>query len=81
MRKDEQVLKLTKEEKSDAVPLLKKYIEENLDIEKVSDLSTSLFIDFITEKLGRYYYNMGIADAIKYMGERVEDLCLLMKDE
>lgn len=80
MRKQDDTIKLSKEQKSTAVSKVKAYIEENFETE-VGNLQTEIFIDFISKTLGPYYYNQGVGDSLTFMTERVEDLFLLMKDE
>ena len=80
MRKNDVTISLTKEQKSDAVDNLKEYIVKNLECE-VSGLQVSLLVDFISEKLGKYYYNKGILDSVSYINEKMDELYLLMKEE
>ena len=71
---------LTKEQKTVAANKIKEYVSENLDAE-ISGLQSEIFADFISEELGRFYYNKGIADAFTHMTEKTEDLYTLTKDE
>ncbi|MDR2903137.1 MAG: DUF2164 domain-containing protein [Clostridiales bacterium] len=78
MRKKEPVIRLNKEEKEDAKELLKAYLSEHFDLE-IGNLPSEMLLDFITEKIGGYYYNRAVEDAIGFMAEKTEDLYLLMK--
>lgn len=80
MRKQERDITLTKEQKSNAVTKIKEYMTEYFEIE-TGNLQSEIFVDYITENIGKYYYNKGIADSMLYMTEKAEDLYLLMKDE
>lgn len=79
VRKKEDTITLSKEQKTNAIAKIKIYIEENFETE-VGNLQTEIFIDFITKNIGAYYYNKGISDSMVFMNEKVEDLYLLMKD-
>ena len=80
MRRPENNLTLPKEQKEKAAILIKEYFEEELDTE-IGLLRAGFFVDFLSEQIGKYFYNKGIADCSTYMEEKVEDLFLLMKDE
>ena len=80
MKKQENAVLLTKEQKKRAVSDIKEYIEKNFEIE-IGNLQSEIFLDFITEKIGVYYYNKAISDSLSFMMEKAEDLYLLMKDE
>ncbi|MEH7453254.1 DUF2164 family protein [Gottfriedia acidiceleris] len=50
--------------------------------EELSELSSMLLLDFISQKLGPMFYNKGVEDSQKFMSERVEDLyALLLKEQ
>ncbi len=80
MRREDKKLVLSKNARDDAAAALIKYMREHLDCE-AGNMSAQMLVDFITEELGNYWYNMGVGDAMKYMAERTEDLYLLMRDE
>lgn len=65
--------KLTKEEQEQAIQDIREYFatERNEDI---GNLAGEIILDFITEKIGPYYYNQAIIDAKKYINDRAEDL-------
>ncbi len=56
------------------------YLNNDLDIE-ITSLQSILLTDFITEKLGRHYYNQGVTDSIDLMKDKTDDLYLIMKDK
>ncbi|MDR3256408.1 MAG: DUF2164 domain-containing protein [Endomicrobium sp.] len=73
-------IELSKEQKSQAISKLKKYLKENFDTE-IGDLKAFLLLDFLSENIASYYYNKGLADSITVMKERLEDIYSLMKEE
>jgi uncharacterized protein (DUF2164 family) len=70
-------LELNKEQKEEAVKEIIHYFSKERD-ENIGNLAALLVLKFISEKIGPCYYNKGVQDAQKYMGERVEDLDGLM---
>ena len=80
MRKKEDIISLSKEQKARATAKIKDYIEENFDID-TGNLQAEIFVDFITKNIGIYYYNQVIADSLAFFNEKANDLYLLMKDE
>ena len=80
MKRQDNIIQLTKEQKLNAAAKIKEYVEENFETE-IGNLQSTIFIDFITENIGMYYYNKAIADAMTFMTEKIEDFYLIMKDE
>jgi len=78
--KRKETFQLTKEQKEKAVAKIKKYVLENYDAE-IGNLQAEIFLDFISEHIGVYYYNIGVADSMSFMSDKIEDFYLLMKDE
>ncbi len=73
-------IKLTKEQQTAATAQIKEYLETEFELE-ISGLQAEIFLDFLSKKIGGYYYNVGIEEAMALMNERIEDLYLLMKEE
>ena len=71
---------LTKEQKQTAATKIRDYIYENFDTE-IGNMQSDFFLDFITENIGAYYYNKGIADSMAFLTDKTDDMYLLMKDE
>ncbi|MCL2049706.1 MAG: DUF2164 domain-containing protein [Defluviitaleaceae bacterium] len=71
---------LTKEQKQTATNKLRDYLYENFDTE-IGNMQSDFFLDYISENIGAYYYNKGIADAMAFIADKTEDMYLLMKDE
>ena len=55
------------------VSSIKKYFKQERG-EEIGDLASGLMLDFIIEKLAPEFYNQGVQDSYKYMGDRLEDL-------
>jgi uncharacterized protein (DUF2164 family) len=72
--------KLSPEQQKFALEQLQTYFLQERD-EELSELSSILLVDFISQKLGPMYYNKGIEDSQKFMSERVEDLYALLLKE
>ena len=71
-------IKLSKEKREDMIELIKAYFLKERD-EKLGDLASSFFLDFIIEKLAADFYNQGVWDAYKYMNDKIEDLLEIQK--
>ena len=80
MKRKEEKIELTKEQKEKAIARIKEYMETEYEI-KMGNLRSEFLLDFIAENIGVFYYNRGLADAIQFMSEKVEDMYVLMKDE
>jgi len=79
-KRKEEIIPLSKAQKENAKEKIKEYIEENFETE-IGNLQAEVFLDYITEHMGIYYYNKAVADALSFMTERIDDMYLLMKDE
>jgi uncharacterized protein (DUF2164 family) len=66
-------IRLTKEHRTDMVFSIKKYFKQQRG-EEIGDLGAGILLDFVIEKLAPEFYNQGIADSAKYMGDRIEDM-------
>ncbi|PLR99153.1 DUF2164 domain-containing protein [Bacillus sp. T33-2] len=58
--------------------LIQKYYFEERG-EELGDLGAMMLLDFITEKLGPHFYNLGVQDSYQYLSEKMEDLFDLQK--
>jgi uncharacterized protein (DUF2164 family) len=67
-RKDD-IIPLTKEQKNNAASKIRDYISENFDIE-IGNLQSEIFLDYITEHIGVCYYNKGIADSMAFITDK-----------
>lgn len=69
-----------KEQYDDLKQSLQSYAENELEI-KMGDLQVELFMQFLHEKIGNHYYNLGIREAIKQIKDKADDLFLLLKED
>ncbi|PKM94658.1 MAG: DUF2164 domain-containing protein [Firmicutes bacterium HGW-Firmicutes-1] len=70
-------IELTKEQKKQASQEIIEYFARERE-ESIGDLAGELILDFITNKIGPYFYNQAIVDVQKYMSEKIEDMYGLM---
>ena len=66
-------LELPKDAADAAAKALSKYLKDELDLE-VGGFDAVFLLDFITERLGPYYYNQGLADAQAVLAKKVEEI-------
>lgn len=70
--------KLSQHEREEMVLEIKTYFFNERE-EELGDLAAGLILDFIIEKLGTKFYNIGINDSYRYMSERIDDLLGIQK--
>ena len=75
MKKDFQ---LSKDERNEMILEIKTYFFNERE-EELGDLAAGLILDFIIEKLGPKFYNIGVNDSYRYMSERIDDLLGIQK--
>lgn len=80
MKKTDDTIPLTKEQKTKAALKIKEYIAENFELD-IGNLQAGFFLDFITKNIGIYYYNQAVSDSMSLITEKIDDMYLLMKDE
>jgi uncharacterized protein (DUF2164 family) len=73
MKKDKERIRLSKEKREQMTADIKSYFLTERD-EELGELGSGLMLDFIIEKLAPEFYNQGVEDACRYMGDRVEDV-------
>ena len=66
-------MKLDKKTRAALVESIKRYAEEELEIE-IGDLKAGLFLDYCLEEIGPSIYNEAITDARAYFLGKVDDL-------
>ncbi len=76
MKKKEMI---TKQHREVCALELQKYFDENLE-ESISGLQAALLVDFIEEKVGKYFYNKGVEDSMVAIKDKVDDLFLIMEE-
>jgi len=76
--KNKNSVKVTKERRDDMVSEIKNYFLKERE-EEIGDLPAGMILDFILEKIAPEFYNQGVYDSHKYMGDAVEDLLSIQK--
>lgn len=71
-------IEITKEAKKQMIEEIKAFFLNERD-EEIGDLACELILDFITDKLGPYFYNQALNDAHYFLSEKLEDLYGLEK--
>ncbi|AYD39448.1 DUF2164 family protein [Clostridium fermenticellae] len=71
-------IKLSEETKREMSYKIKSYFLKERD-EELGDLASSLILEFVIEELAPEFYNQGVYDSYKYMGEMVDDLLSIQK--
>jgi uncharacterized protein (DUF2164 family) len=66
-------IELPKEAADAAAKALSKYLKAELDVE-VAGFDAVFLVDFITERLGPYYYNQGLADARAVVAKKADEV-------
>lgn len=79
MKKQNQ-FQFSKAQKEQMSLQIRKYLEEDFDLE-IGNLQAEIFVDFIAEKLGSYFYNEAVKDSISFLTEKTDDLYALMKEK
>lgn len=75
--KGENRIQVNKEKREEMIASIRSYFLKERE-DEMGQLAASMMLDFISEKLGPEYYNQGIADAYKYMNDKVEDMQSLL---
>ena len=73
-------VEFSKEQLERVIPLIQEQLSERFELE-ATGLEAKLLLSFVTEKLGEYYYNQGVQDAITLMSQKLDDVYLLMRIE
>ena len=71
-------IKVNKETREDMIDSIKTYFLDEKD-EDLGDLASALILDFIIVELAPEFYNQGVQDSYKYMGDKIEDILSLQK--
>ena len=68
---------LPKEARAEAAKALSRYLKDELDLE-VEGFDAEFLADFVTETLGPYFYNQGVADAQALLSSKMDEVVDLM---
>lgn len=71
-------VQLEKEKREEMVADIRSYFLNERG-EEIGQLASGFILDFIIDRLAPEFYNQGVMDSHRYMGERVEDMLSLMK--
>jgi len=66
-------IELPKETRDTLARALSRYLKDELDLE-VAGFDAVFLTDFITEQLGPYFYNQGLADAQALIGRKTDEI-------
>lgn len=78
--KNKPTIQIEPKDKAKLVEELTKYFNAELDYD-LSNLEGEMFLDFLNEKIGTYFYNQGVLDSMKYLNEKTEELVFLIKED
>ena len=66
-------IEFSKKEKEILVDRFKKYFESELN-QDLGQFDAEFLIDFVSEKIGSYYYNRGLQDAQTAIRSKLDDI-------
>lgn len=66
-------LKLSSDQKKEALRSIGRYFAEELDTE-LGDLQAGLLLDYVMKEIAPLAYNQGVEDARRFLAEKSEDL-------
>ncbi len=74
---DKDKIKLSREKRAELVAAIRRYFLNERN-EEMGDLAAALLLDFIVKELAPAFYNQGVSDAYRFMGEKTEELLSLL---
>ena len=66
-------IKLDDSVKAEVVAKLQKYFKDELQ-QEIGSFDAEFLLDFFSKEVGGYYYNQGLADALKSFENKMEDV-------
>jgi|TARA_B110000908_G_C10241995_1_gene446615 uncharacterized protein (DUF2164 family) len=66
-------IKLDDSVKTEVVAKLQKYFENELQ-QEIGSFDAEFLLDFFAKEVGGFYYNQGLADALKSFESKMEDV-------
>ena len=66
-------IKLDDSVKVEVVAKLQKYFQDELQ-QEIGSLDAEFLLDFFSKEVGGFYYNQGLADALKNFESKMEDV-------
>jgi uncharacterized protein (DUF2164 family) len=70
-------IKLDDSVKVEVVAKLQKYFQDELQ-QEIGSFDAEFLLDFFSKKVGGFYYNQGLADALKNFESKMEDVAELI---
>ncbi|PCH61990.1 MAG: hypothetical protein COC19_03505 [SAR86 cluster bacterium] len=67
------MISLNKDQQGQMLGKLQRYFSSELD-QDLGGFEAQFLLDFIAKDLGAYFYNQGLADALKHVETRFEDI-------
>ena len=64
-------ISFSKQQKEELIKLLQNYFEDELD-QELGQFDADFLLDFISDKMGKLYYNQGLYDAQRLINQRIE---------
>ncbi|MCK7615679.1 DUF2164 domain-containing protein [Roseibium sediminicola] len=66
-------LKLDKDVRTRLAHQIKRYLDEDLDID-IGNMDAEMLMDFLTPTLGAHFYNLGLKDAQALFARKADDI-------
>ena len=66
-------IEFSKEERAEIVLRIQRYFAEELD-QEIGSVAAELLLTFITEEIGGFFYNRGLADAQALLAKKLDDI-------
>lgn len=67
------IIEFSKEEKQQLIPLLQKYLKDELDCEAGS-FDAEFLLDFFNKEIGSYIYNRALSDVHDLLNTQIETM-------
>lgn len=67
------IITFTKEEKDQMIPLIQKYMSEELDCE-LGSFDAEFLLDFFSKEMGGFFYNRALTDVHALLDKQLESM-------
>ena len=67
------IIKFSKEEKDQMIPLIQKYMSEELDCE-LGSFDAEFLLDFFSKQMGGFFYNRALTDVHALLDKQIESM-------
>jgi len=67
------IIKFSKEEKDQIIPLIQKYLKEELDVD-IGSFDAEFLLDFFSKEIGGYMYNRALTDVHALLDRQLETI-------